>query len=162
MKMLFTICKIVGKVGVVILGTGCVFFLGFCLYISITVGRASYAGRQYITYTRLIGVASDCDKYKAQYGEWPTNLTQLIAFRPELTDWAKDAWGKGDNVWDGRYVILVPYDKSLGYGEVVSYGRDGKPGGTDLDSDLMVRFPTEANGDWNKQQGEGLKRPPRQ
>jgi hypothetical protein len=161
MKMLFTICKIVGKVGVALLAGVAVFLIGCWLYIGITVGRASYAGRQYITYTRLMGVSSDCDKYKAQYGKWPTNLTQLIGFRPELTDWAKDAWGKGDNVW-GRYVILIPYNESLGYGEVVSYGRDGKPGGTGLDRDLIVRFPSEANAAWNKQQGEGLKRPPRQ
>ena len=107
-----------------------------------------------------MGVASDCDKYKGQHGEWPTNLTQLITFRPELTDWAKDAWGKGDDVW-GRYVVLVPFNEKLGYGEIVSYGRDGKSGGTGLDRDLIVRFPSESNADWNKQQGEGLKHPQR-
>ena len=97
-------------------------------------------------------------KYEAQYSVWPSSLEQLRSFRPELVDWAKDAWGEGDNVW-GRYVTLITYDKSLGYGEVVSYGRDGKPGGTGLDSDLVVRFPTEANADWNKRQGAGLKQP---
>jgi hypothetical protein len=107
--------------------------------------------KPFVTYSRLVGVASDCDKYKAQYGAWPNSIEQLIAFRPELIDWAKDGWG--------RYVVLVPYDKSLGYGKVISYGRDGKPGGSGADCDLEVRFPTEANASWNKQQGVGLKQP---
>jgi len=117
--------------------------------------------KPYITYTRLMGVALDCDKYKEQYGVWPNSIAQLIAFRSELTDWAKDAWGKGNNNMWGRYVVLVPFDKSFGYGEVISYGRDGKPEGTGADRDLIVRFPTETNADWNKQMGLGLKKPQR-
>ncbi len=131
---------------------------GFSLALRIAVKRDLQQSKPYITYTRLMAVASDCDKFKAQYGAWPTSLDQLISFRPELSTWARDAWRAGDDVW-GRYAILIQYDESLGYGEVVSYGRDGKPGGTGLDADLVVRFPTDANSDWNKQQGAGLKRP---
>jgi hypothetical protein len=123
--------------------------------------------KPWITYGRLMYAASRCDLYKAQYGVWPNSLEQLRAFRPEFNDWAKDAWGQNDSkmwgqndesIW-GRDFVLVPYDNSLGYGELVSYGRDGKPGGTGLDRDLIVRFPTEANAAWNKQEGVGLKEP---
>ena len=48
-------------------------------------------------------------------------------------------------------------DKSLGYGEVISYGRDGVPGGTSDSSDIKVRFPVRLNFAWNKQQGIILK-----
>jgi len=99
-------------------------------------------------------VASWCDKYRAERSAWPSSMAQLLILRPELNDpWDKDAWG--------RDVMLVSYDESLGYGKIVSYGRDGKPGGTGVDRDLEVRFPTEANAAWNKQMGLGLKEPER-
>ena len=44
--------------------------------------------------------------------------------------------------------MLVPYNQSLGYGQIISYGRDGGPGGTGTDGDLAVRFPTQANAGW--------------
>jgi len=128
------------------------------IYLRVTVERDLQESKPYITYTRLVAVASDCDKYKTNYGVWPTSLEKLIAFKPELIDWAKDAWGQGDDKW-GRYVVFVPYDASVGYGKIISYGRDGKPGGIGLDRDLELRFPSEANADWNKQQGAGLKPP---
>ncbi len=158
MRVLFIICGIVA-----------VLFATLFISLRFYGWRERQEIKPWITYTRLLGVASDCDKYKEQYGVWPNSLAQLLAFRPELIDWAKDAWGQNDSkmwgqnddsVW-GRYVVLVPYDKSLGYGEVISYGRDGKPGGTGADRDMIVRFPTEANAAWNKQQGEGLKKPQR-
>ncbi|MGO9246727.1 MAG: type II secretion system protein GspG [Verrucomicrobiia bacterium] len=108
--------------------------------------------KPWVTYGGLMYVASGCDKYKAQYGEWPSSLAQLVAARTEFGDpWDKDAWG--------RDLVLVPFSRSLGYGQVISYGRDGKLGGTGADSDLEVRFPTEANAAWNKEQGVGLKEP---
>lgn len=108
--------------------------------------------KPYITYTRLDHVAYGCEEYKKQKGVWPSSLAQLHAFRIDLNDpWTKDDWS--------RDVVLVPYNDSLAYGEIISYGRDGKPGGTGADRDLVIRFPTEANADWNKQQGAGLKQP---
>src|SRR5205809_2770517 len=51
------------------------------------------------------------------------------------------------------------YRDSLGYGAVMSYGQDGKPGGAGDDRDLQVRFPSAANANWNAQAGLGLKQP---
>lgn len=147
MRTFFIVCGIVSSLVV-----------GLFIFVRIAVEKDLQGSKPYITYTRLICVASDCDKYKTQYGVWPNSLEQLRSFRPELIDWAKDAWGQGDDVW-GRYVVLIPYDSSLGYGRIISYGRDGKPGGICADRDCEVRFPTQANSDWNKQQGAGLPRP---
>ena len=86
--------------------------------------------KPYGTYERLLGVASICGVYKKQYGTWPSSLAQLRVFRPELDEWARDMWG--------RDFVLVPYNESLGYGRIISYGRDAKPGGTDANGDLGV------------------------
>jgi hypothetical protein len=110
--------------------------------------------KPYVTYSRLMFVAAGCDEYKKEKGVWPTSLAQLHAFRVDLNDpWTRDSWG--------RDVVLVPYDESLSYGEVISYGRDGKIGGSGPDRDLVVRFPCEANTNWNEQVGSGLKKPQR-
>jgi hypothetical protein len=52
----------------------------------------------------------------------------------------------------GRIVILVSYNQESGYGELISYGKDGKPGGDNkYDRDIEIRFPinTETNAQWN-------------
>jgi hypothetical protein len=129
-------------------------FVGFRVY----GWRERQETKPWITYTRLMYAASRCDLYKAEFGVWPSSLAQLRSFRPEFNDWAKDAWGQADTMW-GRDFVLIPYKASLGYGELISYGRDGKPGGIGLDRDLEVRFPCDANTNWNNQMGLGLKKP---
>ncbi len=106
----------------------------------------------YVTYSKLLYAAEICERYKAQYAIWPTNLVQLAEGRPEFGDpLDKDTWG--------RQIVLVPYSPELGYGSLLSFGRDGKPGGTGLDQDLEIRFPLAPNADRNKREGVGLKRP---
>lgn len=105
-----------------------------------------------ITYTGLMCLASYCDDYRIKNGTWPTSVDQLIKFSPGLIEPSKDAYG--------RNVIFVPYNEALGYGEFISYGRDGKPGGSnDFDEDMIIRFPvkTVANAEWNKQVGKQFK-----
>lgn len=131
---------------------------GLFIFARLSSNVALQEGKPYITFTRMIMVASICDQFHKQYGRWPSSLSQLREFHPELKDWAKDAWG--DDVW-GRDLIFIPYNDVLGYGEIVDYGRDGKPGGGGADGDLVVRFPAEANADWNRQVGASLKRPER-
>ena len=43
-----------------------------------------------------------------------------------------DAWGHN--------IAFVPFTPDRGFGSVMSYGRDGRPGGTGPDSDVEVRF----------------------
>jgi hypothetical protein len=108
--------------------------------------------KPYLTYTRLLGAARDCDAYWMQHRSWPESLAQLRVFRPALHEWAIDMWD--------RDFVVITYDASKGYGQIISYGRDGKPGGNaEADRDIEVRFPSETNAVWNKQAGEGLKKP---
>jgi hypothetical protein len=140
MRRTFTVCGIVAGLTV-----------GLLLSVRILGSKELEDIKPWVTYSRLMGVARVCDEYKRQNGVWPNSLAQLLVPHPELKDWAKDGWG--------RYVQLVSYNESLGHGQIISYGRDGKPGGTGADRDLVVRFPTEANSAWNTQEGVGLKQP---
>ena len=87
-----------------------------------------------------------CDQHNEQYGTWPTSLDQVTPY-----PWNEDGWG--------REIILIPYSESLGYGEVISYGRDGKPGGTELNRDIVIRYPLGKNEAWNAGQTNGLPNP---
>jgi Type II secretion system (T2SS), protein G len=136
----------------IICGIPIILIAGLWLFGVIAVRQQSQEIKPWITYRRLLYVALGCDEYKKRNGAWPNSLAQLHSFRTDLNDpWTKDAWG--------RDVVLIPYNEHLGYGEIISYGRDGKPGGTDADRNLQVRFPTESNSEWNEQQGVGLKQP---
>ena len=107
--------------------------------------------KPYITYSRLMYHALKCDDYRNQNHAWPTSNAQLSAFRADLKD--------GTDMW-GRDFVIIPYNELLGYGKIISYGQDGKPGGkTEADQDIEVRFPTDANTAWNNQMGQGLKKP---
>lgn len=148
MRRFFAICKIVGILSLILCA-------GFIIYITIGIQWASYAGKQYVTYTYLIYDAKACDEYRNRFDKWPDSLTQLVSPQMHLRDpGTNDAWG--------REIVFVPYNKAFGYGEVISYGRNGRPGGTGLDRDIVVRFPTKENADWNEQQSKGLKKPARQ
>jgi hypothetical protein len=106
----------------------------------------------YASYTRLVNLASGFDDYKKQNGVWPADIIQLVNVRPDLGNDTNDAYGHA--------VILIPYSEKAGYGELISYGRDGKPGGDNkFDRDIEIRFPTETetNAQWNKQVSERFK-----
>jgi hypothetical protein len=129
-----------------------VLIAGWFIWGPIALKRKMEEIKPWGTYMRLMDIAEECDKYHAQFGKWPNSLAELQAGHPELLDpLDKDAWG--------RELVIIPYKGVLDYGEVISYGRDGKPGGTGDDKDLEVRFPTDANSNWNKQEGVGLKEP---
>jgi hypothetical protein len=136
------------------------FILGGVIIIALASFRYSVYSeeqqfKQGITYEGLLFVAGGCDGYKNHYGEWPHSLEQLHTFNTDFNNpWTQDAWG--------RDFIIVPFNSSLGYGDVVSYGRDGRQGGVGLDKDLSVRFPIVANKIWNEEQGIGLKFPGRE
>ena len=87
------------------------------------------------------------DRYKQRYGRWPTNIDELVSVCDDLEGHTNDAYGGA--------VILVDYNTNTGYGELMSYGRDKMPGGTNkYDHDIIVRFPVdeEKNAQWNEQE----------
>ena len=148
MRKLYAICKVAGKAILIL-------FLGCCLYVGIAVRWMSYVGKTYITWDSLLFDAHLCDEYKKQFGTWPSSMEQIQSSHIKLGNrGTKDAWG--------REVVFVPYDESVGCGKIISYGRDGKPGGTGVNLDIEIRFPAEPNVVWNKQQSMGLEKPPRQ
>ena len=77
------------------------------------------------------------DQYRLDNRRYPTSEEGLAAVQPYLKKTLPmDPWGRA-------YVYRVPGDKSE-Y-EIVSYGRDGKPGGTGEDADIGVQTVTAAN-----------------
>jgi hypothetical protein len=113
--------------------------------------------KPYASYVHLVNLASGFDEYKKQNGVWPVDITQLVKVRPDLGN-ENELFPVTDSY--GHAFILIPYNEALGYGSLISYGRDGKPGGDNkLDRDIEIRFPTETetNAEWNKQVGERFK-----
>jgi hypothetical protein len=91
-----------------------------------------------MTQQLLSSVAAACSMYYSECGEPPASLA-------DLTNNVKGIvfihWGKsGTNDFWGNPIRFQPYDASLGYGTVTSYGCDGRPGGTGRDADTEVRF----------------------
>jgi hypothetical protein len=92
------------------------------------------------TKMHLSQVAAASEAYHNEYGLWPTGLTDFspqsnsnhIAFLPSGPWTTDDAWG--------HPLAYRPFDPALGYGAVLSFGRDGKPGGVGKDADIEERF----------------------
>lgn len=78
--------------------------------------------------------------YKVEYGFWPTgmvnllkvgNSNKIVFLYPQATN---DGWN--------HPLKYNPFNASLGYGSVLSFGRDGKVGGVGIDADCEVKFGT--------------------
>jgi hypothetical protein len=114
-------------------------------------GFQTDAFKPYITCGMMFNVAvNGCEGFKNVRGAWPGSLDDINSFIGDLVH--KDAWG--------HPLGFTPYDDAKGYGEIISYGKDGKPGGTGDDADLVVRFPLKSNADWNQKLAAGIKFPP--
>lgn len=108
--------------------------------------------KSYSSYLRLVNLANGLSDYNTNNRVWPTNLNQLIVARPDLGPNMEDGYG--------RPVVFLPFKDSIGYGAIVSYGRDGKPGGGNrFDRDIEIRFPMDAsaNAQWNQQMTDRFK-----
>ena|SRR5258708_6120417 len=143
MRLLFIVC------GIPVVLIACLL-----IWIRMEDQKQLHDSKPWVTYSRLMYcVTHGCSEYKKRYGSWPSSLAQLRAFGNDLKEVSTDMWGHD--------FVLVPYSETNGYGQIISYGADGKPGGTGADSDLEVRFPDDANSAWNNRAGLGLKRPRR-
>lgn len=116
-------------------------------------GGGDMAPKPFVTCNMMLNVASQgCEGYKSAHGgAWPNSLEQVNSWMEDLVH--NDAWG--------HKLAFTPYDAAKGYGEITSYGRDGKPGGTGEDADIVIHFPVKANADWNRQQAMSIKVPPK-
>ena len=76
------------------------------------------------------------DQYRLDNRRYPTSEEGLVAVQPYLKKAVpNDPWGRA-------YVYQIPGDKAE-Y-TVLSYGRDGKPGGTGEDADIGMQTVTAA------------------
>jgi len=76
------------------------------------------------------------DQYRLDNRRYPTNEEGLAAVQPYLKKTLpNDPWGR-------PYLYRTPGEKT-DY-EVISYGRDGKPGGAGEDADIGVQSITKA------------------
>ncbi len=122
--------------------------IAFAVFVRLVWGLHRYdiSAKPSVSYYRLLNLALGMDDYKQHNGQWPTNLTQLVIVRPDLEQDKTDAYG--------NMVIFTNFNEGAGYGELVSYGEDGKPGGeSKYDRDVIVRFPVDdkTNEQWNAQ-----------
>ena len=77
------------------------------------------------------------DQYRLDNRRYPTSEEGLAAVQPYMKKAVpNDPWGR-------PYVYRIPGERNE-Y-EVVSFGRDGKPGGTGEDADIGVQTVTAAN-----------------
>lgn len=97
-----------------------------------TPAAMAYTGAQLLCYQ----MAST--NFFGRVGRWPTSETELVTnslglifILPPIP--ARDGWG--------RPIVYEPYSTNARHGRVISYGRDGKPGGTDADADAELMFP---------------------
>ena len=83
-------------------------------------------------------VAQASEQYKAEFGTWPASLSNLtnnpkkIVFIKCSSEGLVDPWG--------YHLIYMPFNSEAGCGLVVSWGADGKLGGTGNNRDRIRKF----------------------
>ena len=95
--------------------------------------RTSGREKQLFTKTMLTVTSSAIQDFHQREGHWPDSLDDLGI---KYIYWGRypeqDAWR--------RKIVYRRFDPGLGFGAVLSYGADGKPGGDGFAEDLEVRF----------------------
>jgi general secretion pathway protein G len=92
------------------------------------VTRTTWEIRQY---------ANASTNFFAEAGRWPQAAEELVSnsmnlkFIDPAPPW-KDAWG--------RQIVYTPFSPSKGFGSILSFGQDGRPGGKGLDADIETKF----------------------
>lgn len=82
--------------------------------------------------------------FQADFDRWPKNLAELTVNEKNIVyirhgEFDRDAWGH-------EFVFEVA-DVKQGYCRILSFGRDGKPGGRDYDADLEIQFSNDPDQD---------------
>jgi general secretion pathway protein G len=89
----------------------------------------------------LKALAKAVERYKADCGDYPAASDGLkaLVFNPGVKGW-KGPYLQKDvplDPWGRPYVYLCPNGSTTP--EIVSYGAEGKPGGTSFDADISTR-----------------------
>ncbi len=91
----------------------------------------SRSGPRETTLRRMDVLALTVRKFQVQKGRTPTGLAEIVGWGrldPSVTN---DGWG--------RPLMFLPFDKTLGCGSIVSYGKDGESGGVGESCDIRTK-----------------------
>jgi len=99
-----------------------IFTIGFNAAWESTKGQAATTQRQARRYLNMVNSA--IQTYRKEHGKWPTSLKNIY---DDTNFPASDIWGHpyAYHLKENSYTLM-------------SYGRDGKPGGVGLDSDISI------------------------
>ena len=98
-------------------------------------GNADYVEAK----TMVRSIADGSVAFQAECGYWPRNQQDLLKNERRIAFVVLRKGSEWTDPW-GHPILYVPYDQERGYGYVLSYGRDGKPGGVALNGDIEMRF----------------------
>jgi general secretion pathway protein G len=96
------------------------------------------SGKVKITKTQLAGIAEKIERFEMDTGRKPASLQELVAQPANAAGWLgpyakapelKDQWGN-------EIFFQAPGKDGRAY-ELGSFGKDGKPGGTSVDADIV-------------------------
>lgn len=95
------------------------------------------------TQMSLMGTA--LDNYRLDNGSYPASAQGLAALRVRPSAGVSPMNWRGPYLrkevpldpWDRPYVYVSPGERNPGSYDLMTFGRDGKPGGTELDADIV-------------------------
>jgi hypothetical protein len=84
----------------------------------------------------LAAAASEAQRFQ---GAWPASIEQLVARPDPSGSMAMFLKGGTNDAW-GHPIVFEPFDSKRGYGRIISYGADGKPGGVGSSADIVLHY----------------------
>lgn len=109
---------------------------GIVALVGTRIFGASDQAKYHLAQTQVDAVASKIEQYQSDTGSLPPNLEALLKNPGSVNGWlgpyAKDKDLK--DPWNHPLVYKVPGES--GPYDLISYGRDGKPGGDSVDADI--------------------------
>ena len=94
------------------------------------------AGQTLGRFTFLGAAASEAHRFQ---GAWPASIQQLLARPDKAGNMAGFLKGGTNDSW-GHPIIFEPFDAARGYGRIISYGADGRPGGRGSGRDIILHY----------------------
>ena len=90
--------------------------------------------------SQMKSIAGALDQYRLDTGRYPSNelgLNALTKKPPEESKWSGPYLMKDvpNDPWDKPYIYRIPGENGRDY-DLLSYGLDGKPGGSGEDADI--------------------------
>jgi hypothetical protein len=85
----------------------------------------------------ILAMYSMASSNYSAFGHWPKAVEEINTNAARM-NWVVQGLPSTDG-W-GRPIVYEAFDAAKGFGRAISYGRDGKPGGTGVDADLESRF----------------------